>query len=234
MNIRWTLLVGLLLFAVAGCSSTSNAGQSSKELTSSPPDSAGITPESKITEEAAQGNPNIASIAPEDRIIEEATPDEEDSSLPVMTVNSPPIAVTQIQGNANPPSASKSLSTENWQTYTSSVFGIAVDYPPDWSVAEETDGAIFTSPIGTTILLNIVNANSDREETRLGNTRCTSRTNAHQLTAEVCVDSASFVYTAKFTLQVADGSTKWLSLTTKTRTTGDVFEVMFNSVRLTN
>lgn len=234
MKIRWTLLVGLLLIAVAGCSSTSNAGQSSKELTSNTSDTAGITPESEITEEAAQGNPNIASIAPEGRITEQVTPDEEDSSLPVMTVNSPPIAVTQIQGNDTPPSAPNSLSAENWRTYTSSVFGVALDYPPDWSVVEEADGAIFTSPIGTTILLNVVNANFDREETRLGNMRCTSRTNAHQLTAEVCVDSASFVYTAKFTLQAADGSTKWLSLTTKTRTTGDVFEAMFNSVRLTN
>jgi hypothetical protein len=209
---RYLLALILVGIVIAGCSSRPEADEPAKETT--------------------QDNRGIPDIAPEGRITEEAAPNEADSSLPVVTVDSPPILLTPIQGNATPPSTPNSPSSFNWQTFTSSALGIAVDYPLDWSVAEETDGTIFTSPQSTTITLQAVNAIRDSNETRIGNQRCTSRTNAYGLTADVCVDSASFIYTAKFTLQAADGSTRWLTLSTKSRTTGDVFEGMFNSLRL--
>lgn len=187
------------------------------------------------TSNSASGNPDIASIAPEGRITEDAATNETDSPSPniVMTVNSPPIQLTPIQGNTSISSTPIPLSTENWQTFTNTTLGIAVDYPLDWSVLEQTDGAIFTSPLGTTILLNMANATSSSNEIRIGNQRCTARTNAYDLTADICVDTASFSYNAKFTLKSPDGSTRWLTLLTSTRDTGDVFEAMFNSIRLT-
>jgi hypothetical protein len=212
MKTHWLVLAVLLVFSLAACSSPSRKDET--------------------TDESATDNRGIPDIAPEGRNIEEAVTNEPDSSLPVMTADSPPILLTPIQGNAETPSAPNSLSLENWQTFTSSALGVAVDYPLDWSVAEETDGGTFTSPQGTTITLQAANAVRDSNETRMGNQHCTSRTNQYNLTAEICVDNASFIYTAKFTLQAADSSNQWLTLTTRTRTTGQVFEGMFNSVRL--
>lgn len=209
---RYLLALILVGIVSAGCSSRPDTDESTKEI--------------------AQGNQGIPDVAPEGRNIEEAVTNEADSSLPVMTVDSPPILLTPIQGNATTPSAPNSPSSENWQTFTSTALGVAVDYPLDWSVAEETDGGTFTSPQGGTILLKVVKTDSENNETRIGNQYCTSRTNQYDLTADICVDHASFIYTAKFTLQLADGSTRWLTLTTRNRTMGQVFEGMFNSVRL--
>jgi hypothetical protein len=209
---RYLLVLILVGIVIAGCSSRPEADEPAKET--------------------AQDNRGIPDIAPEGRITEEAVPNEADSSLPVMTADSPPILLTPVQGNATPPSTPNSPSLQNWQTFISSALGIAVDYPLDWSVAEETDGVTFTSPQGTTITLQAANAVRDSNETGIGNQRCTSRTNSYGLTADICVDQASFIYTAKFTLLLADGSTRWFMLTTKNRTTGDVFEGMFNSLRL--
>jgi hypothetical protein len=77
-------------------------------------------------------------------------------------------------------------------------------------------------------------SNVNNDGFRIPNRYCTSRTNEHGLTAEVCADRISSLYTATFSLQKADGSTERLSLSTKNRATGEVFEAMFNSVLLTN
>lgn len=212
MKTHRLMLAVLLAFGLAGCSFASHMDET--------------------TNERDQDSRGIPDIAPEGRITEEVLTNQADSSLPVMTADSPPILLTPIQGNATPPSSPNSPSSQNWQTFTSSALGVAVDYPPDWLVAEEIDGATFTSPQGTTIHLEVVQTNSENNENGIGNQRCTSRTNNNNLTADICVDNASFIYTARFTLQLADGSTRWLTLATKTRTTGDVFEEVFNSVRL--
>jgi hypothetical protein len=209
---RFVLAV-LLAFGLAGCSSASRIHETTTE-----------TPE---------GNRGIPDIAPEGRITEVFVTNEADSSLPVMTADSPPILLTLVQGNATPPSTPNSPSLQNWQTFTSTTLGVAADYPSDWSVAEKTDGAIFTSPQSTTILFEAVETNADNNETRIGNQYCTSRTNSHDLIADICVDHSSFSYTAEFTVELADGSTRRFTLTTKSRSTGHVFEAMFNSVRLT-
>jgi len=83
------------------------------------------------TKETAQDNREIPDIAPEGRITEEAGMNETDSSLPLMTADLPHILLTPIQGNATPPSTSNSSSSQNWQTFTSSALGVALDYPLD-------------------------------------------------------------------------------------------------------
>jgi hypothetical protein len=212
MNHIFTLT--LLGMVVAGCSSQPNVDTS-------------------VTQ-AAQSNPDIANIAPEGRFTEEIPTSETDSHLPVMTPNAPPIILTAIQGNNTTSSTPDSLSTENWQTFTSSALGVSLEYPSDWSVVEEADGVVFASPSGTTIQMKADSSSVNNNEIKIGNQYCTSRTNAHQLTAEVCADMISFIYTAKFTLPNANGSTRRLTLSTTSRSNGEVFEAMFNSVQLTS
>jgi hypothetical protein len=208
------LTLTLLGIVVAGCSSQPELDTSVTETT--------------------QSNPDIANIAPEGRFTEAVPTGEIDSPLPVMTPSAPPIILTPVQENDTTSSPPNSLSTENWQTFTSSALGVSLEYPSDWSAVEEADSVIFTSPSGTTIQMKADTSSMNKDEFKIGNRYCASRTNEHDLTAEVCADTISFIYTAKFTLQKADGSTQWLTLSTKTRATGEIFEAMFNSVQLTN
>jgi hypothetical protein len=171
-------------------------------------------------------------IAPEGRVIDEAPPGEPESNLPVMTAHSPPIILTPIQGDATTEPAQNSPSTETWKTFTSSNLGVALDYPPDWTVMEGSEEVTFTAPNGGTIQLKAGAASLNNNELKTGNRRCTSRTNQHDLSAEVCVSTASFFYTATFDLQKAGGSTQRVILMTQTRTVADAFEAIFNSVRL--
>jgi hypothetical protein len=184
------------------------------------------------TQEVPSGNRNIASVATEGKVTEEVATQEANAGV-VMTVDPTPVILKPIQGNITIPDPTPTpYAHEGWQTFTSATLGIAVDYPADWTMTEQTDGATFTSPQAATIKLKTAKTSSNNNETRIGNQRCTSRTNAYSLTADICVDSISFSYSAKFLLPNGNEA-QWLSLTTTTRTIGAVFEAMFNSVRLT-
>ena len=210
---KYLLALTLLGIAVAGCASRQKTSESAKD--------------------APPNNPDIANVAPEGRLTE-AAPTEPTSSLPVMTANPTAIPLTPIQGNTPVPSMTNPLSTGNWQTFTSATLGVTINYPSDWSVAEEADGATFTSPNGATIQLKQSTASQSGNEFKIGNQYCTSRTNEHNQTADICVDNASFTYTANFTLAKTDGSIQKVMLMTKTRSVGDVFEAMFNSLQPAN
>jgi hypothetical protein len=186
------------------------------------------------TQEAAPNNPNLSNSAPESQVSQTAPTGNAPTALPVMTVNAPAMMITPVQGNPSTPSTPKSISPQNWQPFTSAKLGVTVDYPADWSIGEDAGVAVFKSPSGIVIKLNADSANPDKNELKIGNRYCTSRTNQFHLTADICVDNASFIYTAKFTLQQADGSTHWVTLSTQARAAGAVFEAMFNSVRLNN
>ena len=192
------LILVMLGGLLAGCSSTS------------------------MTQAVSRGNRGIASVAPEGRFPEQAVTSSPGEVM--MTVNPSPIVVVPIQ--VQTPQAASTPAPDAlhaWQNYTSAAFGVSVAYPPYWSVTENTGEVIFTSPQGAIIQLQAVSAGSS-DETRIGNQRCTTRTNANNLEAEVCVDSISFSYSARFTsLKVA--------LITTTRTVGTIFESMFNSLR---
>lgn len=123
------------------------------------------------------------------------------------------------------------LSGTGWKTFSESQWGVAVDYPPSWSVVKRNDGATFTSLQNTTIVLTLVSPGVKNDEIRIPNQRCSTRTNAHGLTARLCVQTVSFSYSAQFTLKLANGTEQGLTLTTLTRTTADVFQTMFDSVR---
>ena len=178
------------------------------------------------TQAVSTGNRDIASVATEGRITEEA-PTPAAGGI-VMTVNPTPLVLVPVQGQ--PPETSLTPMPgipADWQTYANTTLGVQVAYPPDWSMTEQNGETTFTSPQGATILLKAAAASSAGNEMRTGNLRCTSRANANNLTAEICVDSASFSYSAKFSeLPVA--------LITTTRAAGTVFESMFNSLQMCN
>ena len=212
---RYLLTFLLFGIVIAGCSTQSSASEARRDIPSD--------------------NPNIADVAPEGRLTEVTPSKDPDSSLPVMTVNPPPILLTPIQGDATEaPMDENSAPPANWQTFTSSTLGVALNYPADWSAAEESKSVTFTSPSGATIELKTDVANIDNKEFKIGNQYCTSRTNEHGQIADICVDQAAFTYTAKFSLQEANGSTHWVTLLTQTRSAGEVFEKMFNSLRPAN
>jgi hypothetical protein len=184
-------------------------------------------PELSVTKPASAP---LARDAATEEVVPEATISS--STTVVIRVNPTPILLVPIQGNTVTPAATPiPLSREGWQTFTSATLGVAVDYPADWSVAEESDGATFTSPQGTTILLKAGGAGVDNNEFKIGNRRCTARTNTNNLTANVCIDTAPYSYSATFTLKSVDGSVQRLTLTTTILQTASVFEGMFNSIR---
>lgn len=216
---RYVLTLILLGTLLAGCAPASVMESATQDASSGVP---------------SPGNQKIMSVATEGRFTEEAPTKDAGSPASVMTVNSPPIVLTSIQANLTPlaPTLAPS-STENWNTYKSTSLGVTVNYPPDWTVAEKSGVATFTSPQGATVSLQAANPGSANNEFRIGNQYCTTRINSHQQTARVCADNASFTYSATFTLQAADGSMKGVMLITKTRSAGTVFEAMIDSLRPT-
>jgi hypothetical protein len=181
--------------------------------------------------QTTEENRNIASIATNEGKITEESVTEAPGAI-VMTANPTPLMLTPIQVNSpSPKTTPKPSMKSGWETFTSITLGISVDYPLDWTATEQTDGVIFASPQGATIQLKPVKTRSDNNETRIGNQRCTLRTNNFGLAADICVDSASFNYSATFTLP-SGSAVQWLALITATRSAGAVFEEMFNSVRL--
>ena len=210
---RYALTLVLTGIVLAACSSVPNANKQ------------------QGTSSALPNNLDLASIAPEGKVTDDGAPNEADSSSPIiaMTVNSPAIQLAPIQGNTSTSSTPVPLSTENWQTYKNAALGIAVDYPTDWAITEQGDGAIFSSPANTTIQLKITTTNSN--EIRIVNQRCLSQTNAYNMTVDTCVENSPFSYTAKFSIKSLNGSAQWLNLMTTARDTATVFHAMFNSVR---
>jgi hypothetical protein len=179
-------------------------------------------------------NPNVDGISNNETLTEEA-PYKHDTPSTTVIIPLNSTAVTRLpmpEYTQVPISSPMPVSTQGWKTFTSPVLGVAVDYPPDWSVKEDRDGATFSSLEGTVIAFTDTQADGGNGSgTMIGNQRCFSRTNAQDLTAEICVETISFSYSAKFSLANADGSTKWLIMKTITRTVIPIFEAMVNSVR---
>src|SRR5512147_884728 len=164
---KYLLTVTLLGILIAGCAPRSRASEAGKEV--------------------PRDNPNIANVAPEGRLTETA-PTETTSSLPAVTANPTAIQLTPIQGNTPVSSSAPSVSSGDWQTFISTTLGVSVNYPLDWSAVEGADGVIFTSPKGATVQLKQGLADTKSNEFKIANQYCTSRTNEHGQTANICVD----------------------------------------------
>ncbi len=104
---------------------------------------------------------------------------------------------------------------------------------------EDANGVTFVSPQGATIQLAPVETNGlspedwlNREQ--LPNTRCSQRTNEHELAVQVCLDTLSFTRTANFVIS-SSGTTRLLTLMTIGKGgNAAIFNAMVASLRPTS
>ena len=123
-----------------------------------------------------------------------------------------------------------------WKTFVSPTLPVTVDYPPDWSVREEATGVTFTSARGATIHLmrietGVLSAEDFWHEHWLPHTRCSTRTNAHDIVARVCFDTLASSYAADFVVKSAHGPAQLLSLAMPSHGDLAMFNAMLASVR---
>jgi hypothetical protein len=130
-------------------------------------------------------------------------------------------------------------SSSGIKTYDNADWHVAVDYPADWSVRDDSGVVTFLSPSGAVVRLGSVTTGGLTPEDFLNNadlpnTRCTSQANTHGITARVCFDSISFSTGAEFIVKSPIDPELLLELSTNRRT-GDlqVMQEMLASVRST-
>jgi hypothetical protein len=121
-----------------------------------------------------------------------------------------------------------------WKTFTSAEWGVAVDYPPDWTAEHDGDEVTFRSPSGITIVLGRIGTDAPSEPApgrRTPKPECTTTTTAHDVAATVCVDARSLARRAVLILKTRDGRRFRLALRTRGHDS-QVFDAMLASVRL--
>jgi hypothetical protein len=107
-----------------------------------------------------------------------------------------------------------------------------VEYPPDWTVTEQGDGAIFTSAQGAEISLQSSTTNNGSNRTVNSNRECTTLINSYVLTVNTCFDSAANRYSAEYKIKSVEGSTQTVTLSTTDKQTLDVYRNMLNTLRV--
>ncbi len=118
------------------------------------------------------------------------------------------------------------FSISGWSTFTSLALGVAVNYPPDWSVTVQPAGASFLSPQGAQVLL-AEKPGGENNSTAQG---CNSLANAYGLTALICSDASTGLYSASFTIQRGDGTAQQVILSTTDRAALDTYKGMLSSL----
>jgi hypothetical protein len=145
-----------------------------------------------------------------------------------MTAGPPAILLVPDRGN---PAGSFPTPTpmvlEGWQIFNSAPLHIAVNYPSNWSVTEQTNGATFASPAGAIISLQTFTFNG----TSTANQQCADLITSYGQTANLCVEAG--MYSAEFNLQLADGSSESLLIFTNQSEALDVYKEMITSLRPT-
>jgi len=120
-----------------------------------------------------------------------------------------------------------------WKTFTSTVWDVALDYPPGWTVDDDGDEVTFRSSDGTTIVLGRTGTDAPSEPApgrRTPKPACTTSTTSHDVVATVCVDPTSLVRRAVLVLKTRDGRQFRLALRTRGRDS-QIFDAMLASVR---
>ena len=125
-----------------------------------------------------------------------------------------------------------------YQTFVSSRLGVAVDYPEGWTASEQPSGATFKSPEGMPVHLMPIEQETAGDQPGndmpewLPNTRCSTSTNAHGITALVCLDTISRTYTAGFAVKPpGEGASRRFSLSAGLRVGHAIFSAMLASIR---
>ncbi len=158
-----------------------------------------------------------------------ATPASTNPAAMPMAVTVRPPVILIGPGNATPPPSIPTptpFSISGWSTFTSLALGVAVDYPPGWSVTVQAAGATFVSPQGAAVLLAI----NPGGESNPASSGCNSLANAYGLTAIVCGDTKTGQYNASFTVRMADGASRQVTLSTTTSAALDAYKGMISSL----
>jgi hypothetical protein len=111
-----------------------------------------------------------------------------------------------------------------WGTFTSTTLRVAVDYPTDWSVAENGAEVRFTSPQGSIILLESNESNPNLQD-------CPTVINAYGQAGDICFDAATSRYRAVFKAP-AGAPTAWVVLSTISAGKPVVYLQMFDTLRV--
>jgi hypothetical protein len=122
---------------------------------------------------------------------------------------------------------------EGWTRYVSRALSLSLEHPSDWTVKEDDSAITFVSPKGGAILLEVGGpAEPSPDEPEIPHRRCSFRTNAHGLTARVCLDTLSMTWYAVFLLESPGQKTTQLTLTTRGKGLTQFFHHMVDSLQL--
>ena len=150
-----------------------------------------------------------------------------EASTKIATTESKPMVIT-----VRPPRVPvlTAVSLAGWRTFTSAALGVAVDYPSDWSAAEQADVVTFSSPQGLEIQLQAIKA-SNSTDTGLNDLQCVLLINSYGLSVDTCVDIQTRTYFAKFTVKSNTGLSQPLSLSTTNNAAMGIYTQMLDSLR---
>jgi hypothetical protein len=120
-----------------------------------------------------------------------------------------------------------------WKTFTSEAWGVALDYPPDWTVDNDGDEVTFRSASAATIVLGRTATDAPSEPApgrRAPKPDCTTTTTVHDVAATVCVDPTSSARRAVLVLKTRNGRQYRLALRTREQDP-QIFDAILASVR---
>lgn len=159
-------------------------------------------------------------------------------SVPVTEITIEPAGGTQARVCTHVLQATQGVAQGRWNTFRSTTWHVALDYPPGWSVTEQAAQATVTFSLahGATIQLSLIDTGDLSPEhflgeNRLPHTRCSSSTNAYGVTVRTCFDTLAGSYHAYVVLQPSQGTARLLALTMLKRGDRHVFQAMIASVR---
>jgi len=225
----WFVLMASI--GMTGCVAPSNAARAIESGTAMPPSVSPATP-TLVSLPPSRGSTNSIPSSPPAPGLSSAT-----RTIGLAGASAPPPAAQSSSSAANTAAIQVTPGFSGaTRRYANAKLGLALDYPRDWSVTENSDGATFKSPQGAIIQLESIDPNlipgSDlSNEMRLPNTSCRSTTNPHGLDLQTCLDTISFTYTASIYLQSSNGTRGLAILITRARGTPDVFNAMLASVQ---
>jgi hypothetical protein len=157
-----------------------------------------------------------------------ATENSGSSSKPDFSKTKGPPAILLGPGKVNPPSFMIRIPTpalpEGWVEFNSTMLHIAVNYPSNWSVKEQANEVRFTSPSGAVILIQAYTPNG----ANTGSQPCTTLITTYGLTANLC--GGEGMYSAEFNLQLEDGSSEALMISTTSDDALETYKEMIDSL----
>ncbi|HVM70794.1 MAG TPA: hypothetical protein VMT91_03470 [Anaerolineales bacterium] len=111
-----------------------------------------------------------------------------------------------------------------WQSYTSQLLKVSVNYPADWKVEEQADSATFGSSAGDLIHLQAAGSSQNAD------LQCNTLINSYGLKVQACFEAGTNTYSAEFSLAANPGLSQPVLLSTTSQGGLDVYRGMLNSL----